>query len=99
MDNSGSKTETRAGVPRDSPRIEPGGPRAAQRTLARDLPPDRRKLSRDRRAGRLAQSGAPDPDDLVAGLGAQRHGRSRTRWAFVRAAYVSGAAAARPGGG
>ena len=62
------------GVPGRSARRRAGRPRAAQRALARDFPPDRRELSGDRRAGRLAQSRAHHPDDAVAGLGPQRHG-------------------------
>ena len=61
--------------------------RGAERPLARDLPADRRELSRDRRAGRLAQSLAHPADDALAGLGAQRHGGPRGAGPDLRAAY------------
>src|ERR1043165_4134784 len=92
-----NRTEKTAGVPGRSPRIEPGGLSAAQRALARDLPADRRELSRDRRTGRLAQSRADHSDDLVARLGAQRDGRPRAARARLRAAHLRRATADRAG--
>ena len=74
-----------------------GRPRPAQRALARDLPPDRRELSGDRRAGRLAQSRAHHPDDAVAGLGAQRDGGPGAAGPRLRAAHLRGPAADRTG--
>ncbi len=68
-------------------------PAAAQRTLARDLQAHRRELSRHRRAGRLAQLEPRLADDAVAGLGAQRHVRSRKPRPDLRAAYQRGEAA------
>ena len=68
---------------------------SAQRTLARDLSPDRRELSGDRRAGRLAQSVAHPADDAVAGVGAQRHVRSGAARPRLCAAYLGRAAADR----
>ncbi len=73
------------------------GPGPAQRALARDFPPDRRELSGDRRAGRLAQSVAHPADDLVAGLGAQRHVGPRTARPGLCAAHLGRAAADRDG--
>src|SRR6202040_1277023 len=65
---------------------------AAQRTLARDLPADRRILSRDRRAGRLAQHLAPHSDDVVARLGAQRDVGPGAARPDLRAAHLGRAA-------
>ena len=75
-------------VSRCPDRRKPGQPRPAQRALARDLPPDRRELSRDRRAGRLAQSFTPDHDAALAGLRAQRDGGPRAAWPDLRAAHL-----------
>src|SRR5579862_2649600 len=60
------------GLPRHPDRRDASEPRFAQRALARDFPPDRGKLSGDRRARRLAQSVAHLADLAVAGLRAQR---------------------------
>ena len=67
----------------------------AQRALARNFSSNRRELSRDRRAGRLAQHFAPDRGTAVAGLGAQRDGRSRAARPDLRAAYLGRTAADR----
>ena len=72
-------------------------PRADQRALARDLPPDRRELSGDRRAGRLAQHLAPDHDAAVAGLGAQRDVGPRAARPHLCAAHLGRTAADRAG--
>ena len=80
---------------RRSDRREPDRPRAAQRALARDLPADRRELSGDRRAGRLAQPLPAHPDDAVAGLGAQRDVRPRAARADLCAAHLGRPAADR----
>ena len=83
------------GLPRRPDRRDAGEPRAAQRALARDFPPDRRELSRDRRAGRLAQHLAPDHDAAVAGLGPQRDVGPRTARPRLCAAHLGRAAADR----
>src|ERR1051325_12121695 len=75
-------------VPRRAHRPKPGEPRAAERSFARDLPADRRKLSGDRRAARLAQPVAADPDAAVAGVGPQRHGGPRAARPDLRATHV-----------
>src|SRR5260370_8143141 len=49
------------GLPRCSDRRHPGEPRPAQRALARNLPPDRRKLPPHRPARRIAQHPPPPP--------------------------------------
>ena len=67
----------------------------AQRALARHFSSNRRELSRDRRAGRLAQHLAPDRGAAVAGLGAQRDVRSRAARPDLCAAYLGGPAADR----
>src|SRR4051812_18318459 len=81
--------EADGGPPRsDQPDDAAGGARAAQRALAGDFPPDRRKLPRDRRAGRLAQHLAPDRGSTITGLSAQRHGRSGAARPGLCAAYL-----------
>ena len=67
----------------------------AQRAFARDFSSNRRKLSRDRRAGRLAQYLAPDRDAAVAGLGAQRHVGSGAARPDLCAAHLGRPAADR----
>ena len=67
----------------------------AQRAFAGYISPDRRELSGDRRTGRLAQHLAPDRGAAVAGLGAQRDGRSRAARPDLCAAYLGRAAADR----
>ena len=66
-----------------------GGPRhrGAERPFARDLPPDRRELSHDRRARGLAQSLAHPADGALARLDPQRHGGSRGGRPDLRAPY------------
>ncbi len=83
------------GLARRPDRLDPGQPRRAQRALARDFPPDRRELSDDRRAGRLAQSGAHPADRAVAGLGAQRDVGPRAARPDLCAAYLGRPAADR----
>ena len=61
----------------------PGEP---ERALARNLPPHRRILSFDRRAGRIAAPVAHAADLAVAGLGAQRDAGSRGARPHLRAA-------------
>src|SRR5262245_36747310 len=75
-------------VPGRPDRHRTGEPRAAQRPLARDLPPDRRELSRDRRPGRLAQPVTADPNPAVARIGAQRDGRPRAARLDLCAAHL-----------
>ena len=60
----------------------------AQRALAHHLPADRRDLSGDRRAGRLAQPVARTAHDAVAGLDPQRHVGPRASGAHLRAAHL-----------
>ena len=83
------------GLARRPDRLDAGEPRGAQRALARDFPPDRRELSDDRRAGRLAQSVAHPADGAVAGLGAQRDVGPRAARPDLRAAYLGRPAADR----
>src|SRR6516162_1764427 len=70
-------------------------PCAAQRALARDFPSDRRELSCDRRAGRLAQPVAHHSDDAVAGFGAQRDAGPGAARAHLCAAHFGRPAADR----
>ena len=95
MDKSCASTGVHLGQPRSAIGREPAELGSAQRALARDLSPDRRELSGDRRAGRLAQSVAHPADDAVAGVGAQRHVRSGTARPRLCAAYLGRAAADR----
>src|SRR6185312_12410064 len=77
----------------DQPVNAAGGARPAQPAFAGNFSPDSRKLSCDRRTRRLAQHFAPDRGAIVAGLGAQRDGRSRAARPDLRAAYLGWAAA------
>src|SRR5665213_3774731 len=97
MDKLGSAVrEYLFGPPRsDWPDRAACGPRPAQRALARHLSSNRRELPCHRRAGRLAQYFAPDRNAAVAGLGAQRDGRSRTTRPDLCAAYLGREAADR----
>src|ERR1700722_12380018 len=70
-------------------------PGPAQRALAGHFSSNRRELSGDRGTGRRAQYFAPDRGAAVAGLGAQRDGRSRTARPDLRAAYLGRKAADR----
>ena len=96
MDNSGAAggVSVAQDVPIGQHADQPG---AAQRALARDFPADRRELSDDRRAARLAQPVAADHHAAVAGLGAQRHGRPRAARPDLCAAHLGGPAADRTG--
>ena len=84
-----------SGFARRPDRHDPGEPRRAQRALARDFPADRRELSDDRRAGRLAQPVAHPADAAVAGLGAQRDVGPRAARPDLCAAYLGRPAADR----
>ncbi len=96
IDNSCGQTGVSdVGVPRHPDRFDPGLARAVERPFARDFPADRRELSGDRRAGRLAQHLAPAADVAVAGLGPQRDVRPRTARPDLCAAYLGRPAADR----
>ncbi len=69
----------------------------AQRAFARYFSSNRRKLSRDRRARRLAEHLAADRGSAVAGLGAQRDGRPGTARPDLCAAHLGRPAADRTG--
>ncbi len=75
-----------------APQCRPG---PAQRAFARHFSANRRELSRDRRAGRLAQHLAPDRRAAVAGLGPQRDVGPRTARPDLCAAYLGRPAADR----
>src|SRR6185312_14897053 len=60
----------------------------AQRAFARYLPANRRKLSRDRRAGRVTEYFAADRSSAVPGVGAQRDGRSGAAWSDLCTAHL-----------
>ncbi|GCC47155.1 hypothetical protein chiPu_0031326, partial [Chiloscyllium punctatum] len=97
IDKLGSNCE---GLECDSPRSDRPDRAAcracpAQRAFAGYFSSNRRKLSGDRRAGRLAQHFAPDRITVVAGLGPQRDVGSRAARPDLCAAYLGRAAADR----
>src|ERR1017187_786855 len=71
--------------------------RPAQPAFTGYISSNRRELSGDRRTRRLAQHFAPDRGAAVAGLGAERDGRSRATWPDLCAAYLGRPAADRIG--
>ena len=81
----GGHLERHGRPPRAIPRSRPDRAeraRRSRRALARDFPPHRRILPRQRRAGRFAPPLAHPADATVAGLRTQRHagpGRARPR--------------------
>ena len=79
-------------IPPDRAAIRAG---PAQRAFARHFSANRRELSGDRRARRLAEHLPPDRRSAVAGLGAQRDGRSRAARPDLCAAYLRRPAADR----